>query len=367
VAAVGALVVVGLALTDDGDDEPAPDADAPVTTSTAAAESAAGPTSSLIGPDGGPLLGVEVGASVLLTGDDFEWRRVDLDGGWVQDVEVLSDTDPQQVVPVRGGVLIESDEGVAFASSADAAPRPLDLSHLLVRERLDEFVRVEGLVSTGDPERVWLLYVAEQQYLGALIDLTGRVVIDPFEVQGHVVAGTTTGLVVSGGGDTYLATGPGDAAKIGDGEFLSASAGEVALLSCDDGLACEIRVVDVTTGEARTGGTVEGFADGSYFASLSPDGWLASIPHRVGAPVGGFFGDVGQSATLTLTDPGGRTSSIELPNMRSEPVWLPGDLGLLIVADGGLVRVHESDSGLVADPIPSMRTGFANTLVVVPG
>jgi hypothetical protein len=367
-AAAVALVAVGLVLTDEGDDEPTPDAGAPVTASTTDDDpAAAGPTSSLIGSEGEPLLGVEVGVSVLLTGDDFDWRRLDLDAGWVQDVEVLSDTDPQQVVPVRGGVLIRSDEGVDFASSADAAPRPLDLSHLLVRERLDDFVRVDALLGTGDPERVWLLYVAEQQYLGALIDLAGQVVVDPFPVPGRVVAGTTTGLVVSAGGDTYLATGPGAAAKIGDGEFLSASAGEVALLACDDGLACELRVVDVTTGEARSGGTVEGFADGSYFASLSPDGWLASIPHRVGAPVGGFVGDVGQAATLTLTDPGGRTSTIELSNLRSEPVWLPGDLGLLVVADGGVVRVHGSDGGLVADPIPSMRTGFVNTLMVVPG
>jgi hypothetical protein len=367
VAAVGALVVVGLALTDEGDEEPPPATEAPISSSTTDAGSdASGPTTSLIGADGGPLLGTEAGASLLLTGDDFEWRWLDLDGGWVQDVEVLSDTDPQQVVPVRGGVLIRSDEGVAFASTDDAAPRPLDLSHLLRRTTLDDFVRVDRLVPTGDPERVWMVFVAEQRYLGALIDLTGQVVIEAFDVPGRVVAATTSGLVVSAGGDTFLATGPGETAKLGDGDFVSANAEAVALLSCVDGLTCELRVVDVTTGEARAAGTVEGFADGSYFASLSPDGWLASIPQRVGAPVGGFFGDVGQSATLTLTDPGGRTSSIDLPNMRSEPVWLPGGLGLLLVADGGVVRVHESDGGLVADPIPSMRTGFANTLMLVP-
>jgi hypothetical protein len=375
--AVAAMVLVGgLALSSEGDDAPPPDAGEPGPSSTVATASPV-PTTALVGEATGPVFGAPVGALVLLGGTEAAWRLLDPDTGVVRTVEELSGLAPDEVVPVRGGVLVRADgiairegadgnetrtavESLAFIELPSGETRQLDLTHL------GDVPQILDVVPSGDPDRVWVLYPTVGAVHASLIGLDGRAVLPGFDVSGSVRGGTTTGLAVSAGGDAFLATGQDTASRLGDGDVVAATADKVALLACDDEIECSVSVVTITSGQTRRGLPISGAADGSFFVSISPDGWLASIPQRVGSSLRGFTGG-GASVVLSVTSPTGTTSSIDLGAVSAEPVWLPNGLGLLVIANGAVLRVSEAAGSLIAEPVRSLRPGDDDTVMVLPG
>jgi hypothetical protein len=321
------------------------------------------------------VFGAAVDALVLLGGPDADWRLLDPNTGALREVGELKGLRPADIVPVRGGVLITTNgviiregadgaevrtttEGLAFVALPSGEVHPVGLPDL------DELMLVVDVIPSGDPDKVWVLYGSGTGVRAALIRVDGRSASAAFDVPGSVRGATTRGLAVSAGGDAFLVAGDNDVSRLGDGEIVAATADEVALLTCDTEIVCTVSVVNVSSGRTRRGPVVEGFADGSSLVSLSPSGALVTLPQRVGSSLHLVDG-TGVSVTLSLTDPSGQTTSIDLPAVRSEPVWLPDDLGLLVIANGAVMRVHESAGSLTTEPIRSLRPGLDDALIVV--
>lgn len=256
---------------------------------------------------------------------------------------------------VRGGVLVLERSGPVLIALPSGEPRPLELGVLA------DFVG--GLLPSGDLGLMWVVYATEAGMKATLVGLDGQPVMDSFDLRGVARGGTSQGIVFSAGGQTYL-TGRGGTALLIAGEALGSTADEVAVMSCDAEANCAPEVIDLASARTRRGPNVPGAADGSVFVSLSPDGWLATMPQNVGATQSGFP-DAGQDVTLSVTDPTGRTLSIHLGALRSQPAWLPGDLGLMAITGNGVVRISEVDGTLTADPIDSLRPELDNSVIVI--
>lgn len=374
-AAALVLIGGGLVLTSGGGDAPAPEEDELARTSSTTTDPIVS-TTAFVGEAGGPVFGARVDALVLLGGPDANWRLLDPDTGALREVTELKGLGSAEIVPVRGGVLITTNgvvvregadgaevrapiEGLAFVALPSGEVHPVELPDL------DELLLVLDVIPSGDPDRVWVLYGSGVGLRAAFIRVDGRTVSAGFDVPGSVRGATTRGLAVSAGGDAFLVAGDNDVSRLGDGDVVAATADEVALLTCDTEIVCTVSVVNLSSGRARRGPVVEGSADGSSFVSLSPGGSLVTLPQRVGSSLHLIDG-TGVSVTLSLTDSSGQTTSIYLPAVRSEPVWLPDDLGLLVIANGAVMRVYEASGSLTAEPIRSLRPGLDDTLIVVP-
>ena len=95
---------------------------------------------------------------------------------------------------------------------------------------------------------------------------------------------------------------------------------------------------------------MDGAADGSFVATLSGDG-TAMMPGMVGAAVP-HREEIGVPARLSVARVGGTRLTIDLVDVRSEPAWLPDQLGLLVISDGALSRVHYTGNVLRAGASP---------------
>lgn len=371
-ALVIVLLVGGLVLGDDDEtadpdpaDEPADGDIDPSPSSTVGS----GPTTTVVGEAAGPVFGEPAGASVLMGSERGGWRYLDLDTGVLRDVPELEGTAPQSVLPVRGGVVVlEAPTGIGpeLVSLPDG-----ERSRLPAPLRTDQLSVAIGVLSSGEADRVWVLLAptgpADEQRtpLAGLVSVAGEPIVEAFDVTGGPTMATTDGLIFDSGGRTYL-SGPAGVRLLADGTAQAASSSEVAVLSCDEAAACAAVIVDVASGGIRPGPPLPGANDGSLWMSLAPDGRLATAPSRLDSSSDRGVGTGRPPVTVSLTDPGGTTTSVEVPDVRAEPAWLPGDLGLVAVTGYGLVRIFEDGGVLTTERVRGVRAAFDTSILVIP-
>jgi hypothetical protein len=360
-AAVATLLIGGLALNDDDQDEAGPPStgadDRPTTTASTAAPYAS--TTSLLGPAPGPVLGRSAEAVLVFGGGpDGIWRQLDLDTGVLQGVEALEGVTGDALVgspvPVWGGVILGDRNGPRFVPLPGGAPTPFEPA-----AGLEVLGQVAVLLESGRPDRVWVVRTlfsrdgADDTFGVSLSGIDGRGLTPEFEVPTMPLGATADGVLYAAGGRVYLAT-PGGTRSLAVGELQDSNATQVAVLACDAISECAVEVVDVASGASRRGPVMPGGASGGYSVLLSPTGWLV-ITHA------------DPKFTVSLTDPSGRTSQIGVSDLRADPTWLPGDLGLVAITGSAIVRFFERDGQIITERVGDIRPGFGeDTLVVVP-
>lgn len=372
---VGAVLIAGLLVGDSdggegvaGRDADRKDraADPDVAATAPSSVMASGPTTTLVG-ESGPVFGKQVGASLLLGSESGGWRAFDLDTGILQEVPELMGSAPEAMVPVQGGVVMLKD----FTSPLKFVPVPEGASRSLHAALPDppRLAGVVGVIPTGRPDRLWLTWAlmdpeADEQ-LAVITDLQGRPVADEIVVRGTPMAGTMAGLVFNAGGKTYL-NGRDGVGFLSDGVAYAASATEVAVLSCDDAAGCWPTIIDTASGQGRRGPSLPGVTHGSPWMSLSPDGRLLVIPAREAPMVTSPLGFVRLARTVFMVDVAGSAVSGDVEDLRSNPAWLPGDLGAVAMTGYGVVRLYDDAGSMAIERVPGLRAGFDDTVFVIP-
>jgi hypothetical protein len=351
VVAIAAVLAIGLAV--DGSDDPsatdgAVDGERSTTTSTATTsttEPRRTTTTPVTSPATGPVFEEETGGAVLVLGSYTitRWAWIDLDTGTRGSIEVDS-TDGQSGVAVRGGVVVMGPGGAMYRPVPEGPGVSLG--------------RAEQIVGSGDPYAVWLLTGPPDgagHWTARLVDLAAReraVVSVPVP---YVTGGTETGLVFAAGGRVYHAT-PEGVRPIATGEAVASTAGQAVVLVCDDQAECALERIDVLTGHSlRYEPLLDPFRNG-YTAVPGPRGAMAVVVYGPAEP------------TLTWFDATGRqVGSVEVPRITGTPVWLPGDLGLLVPSDPVLQRVRVVEGGLTLEPVERMADAVVeNPYVITP-
>lgn len=363
---VGLLVGGGDAGSGDSSDRPGvgPTAGESGPAPSTAADSV--PTTMRVG-EPGAVFGSPVGASLLVGSKRGGWRALDLDTGIVRDVPELAGSAPDEIVPVRGGVVrLERVE-----SPLTFVPVPVGASQDLAFGTPDppRLSWVVGVIPTGVPDRLWmrwgLMDPGSSGTIAAMTDLQGLPVTDEITVEGAPIAGTMAGLVFSAGGRTYLNDLDG-VRLLSDGVGYAASATEVAVLTCDEVAACWPRVIEVASGRSRRGPTLPLVGSGDPWMSLSPSGTLLVIPGGGGPRDSMPTRLQGGLRTVYLIDAAGSAVSGEVDNLRSYPAWLPGRLGAVAMSGFGVVRLYDDAGSLAVERLSSLKTGGADTVLVVP-
>ncbi len=373
-----ALAAVVVAFVVSGDDPAdAPDA-APTTTSAPVASPTPETVPTTVAPEatpGGPLLGRRHDASLLI-GDTQRWRLVDLSTGIVREVPALGGVSAQAILPVRGGAVVlersfgrpsiipfpvgvEGDVRAITESSAQSLLPEID------GERLDDVV---GVLS-GDADHVWVLHppqggVASSRLQATLVDLLGNRLAGPIDLPARPEVAAIGALVLDAGGRTYLVADDGTA-DLGAGTTLDARGGLVARVVCDAEPRCTEQVVDADTGEASPGNLISTdlVTDGRVTMVLSEQGGLATVPGLGPMVVDQQFAP---AAPMHVTPPGGDTVTVQLPSVRTAPVWLPDGNGLVVLSNAGLQHVSIEGGLLAMRRIDGFDVGDATTLFVIP-
>jgi hypothetical protein len=367
VAAVVALLIGGLALGDDDDkDASTPSTEASRESGTPSTTTTRPPsTTSLLGPEAAPVFGAAAHAHLLFGGGPAGvWRQLDLDTGLLQGVDQLEGVTPDDLalgtspvgtpIPVRGGVIVGDGD------RASVVPLPAGPSNAFEPiASISRLGQVVVILESGLADRVWVvrsLFASGGGLSGfgvALAGIDGRVLVPEFEVPTLPTHATADGVLYEAGGRVYLASATG-IRSLGAGDLQDSNATQVAVLGCDATSECAAEVIDVASGVKRRGPVIPGAASGGYSILLSPDGWLA-VTHSE------------PKFTVSLTDPTGRTSQIGVSDLRADPAWLPGDLGLIALTGSGIIRFFERDGQIFTERVGDLRPGFGeDTLVVVP-
>lgn len=368
VLAVAIALVLGGLVLGAGDSPIRSGEDVPVTDAEDAARrqaAASGPTTTMVAEEEAPVFGAPVGASLLMGSRRGGWRYLDLDTGVVQDVPFLEGTDPRSIVSVRGGVVLlhpVTGELPELVSLPDGSRS--DLVVALHRTRPATAV---GLLPGPDPDHVWVLWapVGTGSRFAVLATTDGATASGELDVPATPLLATVSGPVFGVGGRTYLSA-PEGARLLTDGTPHAASPTEVAVLTCDDQARCAPAIVDVASGTTRPGPAMPGASESSPWMSLAPDGRLATIPTSVGSDQWTGFGYGPPSITVSVTGRTGATASVEVLSLRSAPVWLPGDLGLVAVTGYGVTRIFGSGDTLATERIPSVGPQRDDSIFVVP-
>lgn len=125
-------------------------------------------------------------------------------------------------------------------------------------------------------------------------------------IDSRPVAGVPGGLLVSQFGSVALLDpDSGDARTVALGEVVGASGTSVAVLSCEDGLSCGLRLVDVATGAKRTVPPPPGAV--AFTAYPAPSGWPASADALV-IGLHTVVGTEGLTPPVARVDIGGGTA-----------------------------------------------------------
>ena len=335
-----ALVSVGLALGDDGEDAPAVVQERD---NRARAALKGRPTTIPTGP----VLDEAVGASLLLADGGEAWTLIDLDTGRSERVPITAD-DPGHVVPVRNGVVVISDGRAVLHPLPAAAPVDLGPG--------------EQVLASGLPEQVWIVDDArgfDGQAAGAdarLVDLTGAVLAQVTLPVPYPAAATAEGLLFTRDDQTHLAT-PVGIEVIAPGPLLAVAAERVLYLACDGPADCRPEAIDLASGTSVPYGLTP---DSSRFvvqAVLAADGRLAVTTTASADDPG----------VLTVFSGDGRVV-IEIGDgsLRQRPVWLPSDRGLLVRGGAGRQRVSVGlDGRPQLGPIPALD-GSPGVAYVIP-
>jgi hypothetical protein len=357
-----ALLGAGLLLGDDGsdsrrtakeerDNQDRIDLDKPLTSTTERrTTTTARPTTTTTLPVG-PLLG-EPAEGALLVYTGATWKRVDLATSQVSDID-LPAANQFDSVAVAGGIAMPSRTGEVWyypVLGTGAAPE-----HVVLGPG-DRVVRAGS-------DRVWLLDSPPENQATPdahvdvrLVELDGEL-LRSFEIPGRFVSeATKDAVLLSRGGRVYAADETG-IRPIATG-WLLGTIGDAALVTaCDDRGACALESQPTDGGAARV--IVEPIdPDTSYFDSIeATDGRLALLEYD---QFGGqqrmlLFGPTG--ASLGVYEPEGQPGTL--------PVFLPGDLGLLVGGSGGLQRVHEVDGEWRAEELPPVHRGPIEGFFVV--
>jgi len=366
-AAVAVLLAGGLALGDeDGDDTGSPSEEGIDPNSTTSTSAKPASTTSLLGPAAAPVFGAVADAQLLFGGGPAGvWRQLDLDTGLLQGVDALDGLTRDELaarsvssewapIPVGGGVILQAQERLRLVPLPEGAPRAFEPMSTI--NRLGQVVVV---LESGLPDRVWVvrsLFGAQGRADGfgaTLSGVDGEQLVPEFEVPTLPQQATADGVLFAAGGQVFLAT-PRGTRSLGVGELHDSNATQAAVLTCDATSECAAEVIEVASGSRRRGPVIAGAATGAYSILLSPGGWVA-VTHT------------DPKFTVSLTDPAGRTSQIGVSDLRADPVWLPGELGLVALTGSALVRFFERDGQIITERVGDIRPGFEeDTLVVVP-
>lgn len=335
--AVLAVLVVGL--TQGGqDDDPSPPTDerdrdgneqAAKRKATATTRPRATTTTSLPAPL--PLMpGVDI--RILLIRQSGPDELLDLGTGETVGVDIGRDV--HSSVPVRGGVVVVESPIARYRELPFG--KPVDLGE------------ADQVLPGGDDSSVWLLrdsYDAGVGPVAVRVDLAGQVLSGPVGLdEGWIVGASRSGLIAQAGGRIYEVQQDGAIRPIVSGEALGVSEGRLLARVCDDRAACRMEVWDAALRTSRAL-DVPRDAGRHYGATLSvqPGGSRALLQ---------LYGP-GSSPDLVLVDlDGGPPVVVDDVLMlgMSSAVWLPGDLGVLLVKADNLVRVYErGDKVLVED------------------
>jgi len=355
VAALVAVLGLGLVLGDAGDGG---DDEAATSTTTTRRRATTSSTASTTTLPVGPVLPVQTGASLLLANGSATWTLLDLDTGTRRDVPIQSQ-DPYSAVPVAGGIVVLRGETAEYVRVIGGDAEPV---------RLGPAAQV---FASGSPDRVWLAQfgreaprVLASDIQVVLVDLTGRAIGPEITVptaNGYITGGTGSGVVFVSGGRVYVADAEG-VRPIAVGDALRSTATEVLVHSCDDAARCAPVVVDLSTGRTTRLDRLGGVYNAGQSLLVSPDR-IASVGYGPSSFV------VGPSTTITIADRSGRViGTVEVPTTRGEPTWLPGDLGLVVPTEEGASRVFESGGGLVVEPMTGVqrRDNTDRVLVILP-
>lgn len=351
IALLVVAVIAGFALVSDDDPPPSippddreldPSDPTPSTASTV-------PVVSILGDERGPVLDAPVGASLLI-GSEEGWRSLDLDTSELVAVPALEGVDRDEMVPVRGGVVVLGSRGLVRI----AVPGGQRTS--VVFTAAD---RIVGLYSSGDPDSVWVVYRDGRTQGGFQLGLDGLALTDSIDLPGVPRGAVTSGIVVSAGGRTYLA-GEGGVRPLADGEVLATAGDLVAVLECDAEVTCAAQVIDTSTGATRQGPVVDDAGSGTAVVVLADDGSLAALPFDPSAS------NLGGSTLPVSITTDGATNTIEVDALVSRPVWLPDGRGMVMLTGSGLSHTVHRDGVLLTETVAGgLRTLTANHLIVI--
>lgn len=320
VLAVVGLLGVGLALGGEGDGEQAaPDPPSGAdTTTTSEADGTTAPrprpsstTTTAFVPTG-PVLGEPVDGSLLLFADR-SWTLVELATGARRSVRLPTDS-PYGAIPVEGGIVLlgisAQGPGATFYDLSEAEPEGRFLHE------------GDQIHPSGRSDAVWVSSSpgpdVSEPVTVRLVDLAGTV-LRSIVVEGtHVAGASDRGVVTSRGGRVFLVDESGAQALV-TGDLLAVGPDRILVTTCADDGACRVEHLDLATGATRVLGPALPWRYG-YSASAAADGRLALVGYGEQSPV-----------LDVLAADGSSLGRIELPALGSEPLWLPGDLGLLVV------------------------------------
>lgn len=343
VAAVAAALAIGLAV--DGSDDGSATGGERRASTTTTTESRRTTTTPVTVAGTGPVFEEETGGAVVLLGNQTtRWTWVDLDTGTRGAVEINGYDGPFGVA-VRGGVVVQGPGGAMFRPVPEGPAVPLGPA--------------DQIVASGDPDAVWLLTGPADgagDSTARLVDLAAReraVVLLPVR---YVVGGTENGLLFAAGGRVYHAT-PDGIRPIATGDVVGSAADQAVVVACDDRAECALERIDVVTGHSlRYESLVDGYQNGYYTSSPGPGGAMAIIAYGPSEPTLVWFDATGR-----------RVGSVKVARSTGLPVWLPGDLGLLVPTGRGLQRVRLLAGNVVLEPVERLAdVSVENSFVIIP-
>jgi hypothetical protein len=304
----------------------------------------------------GPVFGEPVGAALLLTtGSSSRWTFLDLDTGARTDV-TLDANDVFEAVPVRNGIVVVNQ------TQAELVPLPGVVSlgtdeGVMVAAPPTPLGEAERVLASGSPDSVWLVNTefgpGERAVRAQLVDLEGNVLSGIVRAPvGYPAGATRDGLVFWAGGRLYLATEDG-VRDVLVGDVLDVAGRFLAALICDDQAVCDFHVVNTETGRTTRLRDGPGARELEGAVVLSDTGAVA---------LAGF-----ESGAISLYDANGRSlGTVPDLQVQAVPVWLPGDLGLIVASPSGVRRISASGGGLVDEPIPALDGRRVDALHVIP-
>lgn len=382
-------VVAMVATSGDADDERA-DTE-PTTPDIAATEPSAttSPRVESVSSDGflldepRPVFGSVIGASLLFGSVIDGWKLLDLDTGLLRSVRALEGRDPIMFLPVAGGVVMAEPSASSGFVSLQFLPLPARSSALLPTvpkvlsiESSDpvfsRFFNVAGILHAGSSRDTFWMLTRSQSSEGrsdlqaTLLDTSGQVLVGPFDIEARPRAATERGLIFDAGGHSFYVTEDG-VRDLGPGRTYAAASNTVGRITCDAEAECRPQILDVESGESRTGDPLRliDVSTDRVTMALSDEGELITV-NRVFDP-SQPADRIAPQTQLYFTLPSGSQTNSPISRLRTAPIWLPNDGGAVAITGIGLSRFTVTVGAISEDHrIAGLRVGSASALFVIP-
>jgi hypothetical protein len=348
---LAAVALVGTGLVLRHDSSPSKNGTERVTTTTSSPTPSTTSPSPVTTPTG-PVLPVQTGGAIVVAGQT-QGRVVylDLDTGSrtvidLADVDVLSDQPP---VVVQGGLVAVNRSGEALYVRLPSGQHT-------------ELGPATEVRSGGSPDQFWLLNgpprgtPSELTTRAQLFGIDGRRRSPELVLPDAYVSGTTASDVILMAGGRIYAMGTPGLREVAVGDLLGTTATRVVVRACDGSVHCGVRLIDPESGASTDVvlSTPLGSTE-SLFVS-DRDEVVRVVYSREGIRLS--LGSVKEG-------PVGR--AVVGADVGFQPVWLPGEQGLLYLdATGHVVRLFRQGAKTLTQPISELDLDRAQLVFVIP-